>query len=280
MAGQRKARVALIYDFDGTLSPGNMQEYDFFPQLGMTPKQFWSAAKQRAEKHEADEILSYMTLMLESCTPSSGVRVTKESFAEYGKKVELFDGVKNWFSRINIFAKENELLPHHFIISSGIKEMIAGTSIQNKFTKIFASSFIYDQHGVAHAPGLAINYTTKTQFLFRINKGVLNAWDNSRINEHISKAERDIPFNQMIFIGDGTTDIPCMKLTKDQGGHSIAVYRPGSRQKSKAEKLMKENRVNFVAPADYTAGKLLDTQVKAVIKKIAADFEVSRLAGS
>ena len=279
MAKQRKPRIALIYDFDGTLSPGNMQEYDFFPQLGMTPKQFWAAAKKRAQEHEADEILSYMTLMLESCTPSSGVRVTKEAFAEYGKKVELFDGVKEWFPRINQFAREQGLVPHHFIISSGIKEMINGTSIKKKFTKIFASSFIYDQHGVAHAPGLAINYTTKTQFLFRINKGVLSVSDNSRINEYVPKAERDIPFNQMIFIGDGTTDVPCMKLTKDQGGHSIAVYRPGSHQKIKAGNLLKDNRVNFVAPADYTEGKLLDVQVKAVIRKIAADFEVSKLAG-
>ncbi len=279
MAGQRKPRIALIYDFDGTLSPGNMQEYDFFPQLGMSPKQFWTAAKKRAEEHEADEILSYMTLMLEKCTPSSGVCVTKKAFAEYGKKVELFDGVKEWFPRINQFAKENGLIPHHFIISSGIKEMVLGTSIAKKFSKIYASSFIYDQHGVAHAPGLAINYTTKTQFLFRINKGVLNVWDNNKINEYVEKADRDIPFQQMIFIGDGTTDIPCMKLTKDQGGHSIAVYRPGSRQRSKAKKLMKEKRVNFVAPADYTEGKLLDTQVKAVIQKIAADFEVSKLIG-
>ena len=279
MATQRKPRIALIYDFDGTLSPGNIQEYDFFPQLGMTPDQFWTAAKKRAKDHEADEILSYMTLMLESCTSLSGVRVTREAFAQYGKKVKLFDGVKEWFPRINSFAKENGLLPHHFIISSGIKEMIAGTPIAKEFTEIFASSFIYDQHYAASAPGLAINYTTKTQFLFRINKGVLNVWDNSKINEYVKKADRDIPFSQMIFIGDGTTDVPCMKLTKDQGGHSIAVYRPGSHQKIKAGNLLKDNRVNFVAPADYADGKLLDTQVKAVIRKIAADFEVSKLAG-
>lgn len=279
MAGQRKPRIALIYDFDGTLSPGNMQEYDFFPQLGITSKQFWTASRKRAEEHEADDILAYMTLMLESCTPSSGVHATKKAFAEYGEKVELFEGVEDWFPRINQFAKDNGLIPQHFIISSGIKEMILGTSISSQFTKIYASSFIYDQHGVAHTPGLAINYTTKTQFLFRINKGVLNAWDNSKINEYVEKADRDIPFQQMIFIGDGATDVPCMKLTKDQGGHSIAVYRPGSHQKSTAEKLLKEDRVNFVAPADYTDGKLLDMQVKAVIRKIAADYEVEKLTG-
>lgn len=279
MSLKRKARVALIYDFDGTLSPGNMQDYDFFPQLSIKPKAFWENAKKRAQDHEADEILSYMTLMLESCTPSSGVRITRSAFAEYGRNVELFAGVKEWFSRINAFAKDNDLLPHHFIISSGIKEMIEGTPIKKRFSKIFASSFIYDQHDVAVAPGMAINYTTKTQFLFRINKGVLNVWDNSRINEYVPKEERQIPFNQMIFIGDGTTDVPCMKLTKDQGGHAVAVYRPGSRLKKKAEGLLSEKRVNYVAPADYSEGKPLDQFVKAVIGKISADFRVSRYYG-
>lgn len=150
-------------------------------------------------------------------------------------------------------------------------------SMGQEFTKIFASSFIYDQHEVAIAPGLAINYTTKTQFLFRINKGVLNVWDNTKINEYVPKDKRQIPFSQMIFIGDGSTDVPCMKLTKDQGGHSIAVYQSRTRQKSKAERLLKEERVNYVAPADYSEGKPLDVFVKAVIRKIAADFNVSRL---
>ncbi len=277
MAGQRKARVALIYDFDGTLSPGNMQEYDFFPQLGMTPAQFWTAAKDRSKKHEADEILAYMTLMLDKASSSSDVCINKKAFAEYGEKVELFPGVKEWFARINTFAGAHGVIAEHYILSSGIKEMVAGTPIAQHFKKIFASSFIYEQHGVAKAPGLAINYTTKTQFLFRINKGVLNVWDNSKINEYHSKEERDVPFEQMIYIGDGTTDVPCMKLTKDQGGHSIAVYKPYSPKKAVAERLLSEDRVNFVAPADYQEGKLLDKQVKAIIQKIAANFEVHRL---
>lgn len=159
--------------------------------------------------------------------------------------------------------------------------MVQGTSIALHFKKIFASSFIYEQHGVAKAPGLAINYTTKTQFLFRINKGNLDIWDNSKINDYQPKDERDVPFEQMIYIGDGTTDVPCMKLTKDQGGHSIAVYQPGSSPKKRsAEQLQVENRVNFVAPADYREGKMLENQVKAVIQKIATDFEVRKLERS
>jgi len=273
---KRKPRVALIYDFDGTLSPGNMQEYDFFPQLGMTTSQFWKESKKRAKDHDADEILAYMTLMLDKAA-STDVCISKEAFAKCGKEVDLFPGVVEWFKRIDQFAHENDVIPEHYILSSGIKEMVAGTPIAKHFKKIFASSFIYEQHGMAKAPGLAINYTTKTQFLFRINKGVLNAWDNSKINAYQKKSDRHIPFEQMIYIGDGLTDVPCMKLTKDQGGHSIAVYKPNSPKKATAEQLLEEQRVNFVAPADYRQGKALDLQVKAVILKIAADFEVHKL---
>jgi phosphoserine phosphatase len=276
---KRKARVAIIYDFDGTLSPGNMQEYDFFPQLKISPSKFWETTRKRAQEHEADEILAYMTLMLDKAA-GSGVQIDREAFARYGKEVELFPGVIEWFEHINQYAKDYDVVPEHYILSSGIREMVAGTPIAKHFKKIFASSFIYEQHGVAKAPGLAINYTTKTQFLFRINKGALEVWDNAKVNAYQPKEERNIPFEQMIYIGDGTTDIPCMKLTKDQGGHSIAVYRPGSPKKATAEKLLKENRVNFVAPADYTVDKTLDKQVKAIIYKIAADFEVHKLERS
>jgi len=169
------------------------------------------------------------------------------------------------------------LNPQHFILSSGIKEMVEGTTIASNFKEIFASSFIYDQHGIAISPGVAINYTTKTQFLFRINKGVLNVWDNARINEFVQKRERDIPFEHMIYVGDGLTDVPCMKLVKELGGHSIAVYAPRKRNaKEKAIKLMKDERVSLVAPADYSEGKLLDLQIKAIIRKIHADLELER----
>jgi len=220
-----------------------------------------------------------MTLMLDK-SASSNVCINKEAFAQYGKEVDLFPGVLEWFLRINQFAADNDVIPEHYILSSGIKEMVAGTPIAQHFKKIFASSFIYEQHGVAKAPGLAINYTTKTQFLFRINKGVLNAWDNSKINEYILKENREVPFGQMVYIGDGTTDVPCMKLTKDQGGHSIAVYKPNSPKKATAEQLLYEERVNFVAPADYRENKTLDNQVKAIIKKIVANFEVRKLERS
>ncbi len=148
--------------------------------------------------------------------------------------------------------------------------MIAGTPISKHFTRIFASSFIYDHHGVASWPAMALNYTTKTQFIFRINKGSLDVYDHSVINDYVPPEERPIPFKHMVFIGDGETDVPCFRLVKDQGGHSIAVYKPNS-QKTKTEKLLKDGRVNFIAPADYNEGKQIDQVVKAIIDKVAVD---------
>ncbi|MFA5343449.1 MAG: HAD family hydrolase [Kiritimatiellia bacterium] len=271
MSKRKQPVIAICYDFDGTLSPGNMQEHSYFPSLEITPKEFWLQSKNRAKDQEADEILAYMRLMIEKATTDTGVKVTRSSFAEYGAKVSLFEGVEEWFSRINIYGKTQGAKIEHYIISSGIKEMIEGTPIKRYFKKIFASAFMYDQHEVAYWPAQAINYTTKTQFLFRINKGLLDAWDNSKINAFIEKDKRPVSFARMIYIGDGSTDIPCMKLVKAQGGYSIAVYQPHSRKKKvSAEKLKDEDRVNFVAPADYSEDSLIDMQVKAVIRQMVA----------
>lgn len=276
MTKQRKPRMAICYDFDGTLAPGSMQEYDFIPQLKITSKEFWGEVHKRSKSQEADEILTYMCVMLEKAQSSNNVRITREDFMNYGKKIVLFKGVNKWFKRIKKFAQRQGVILEHYIISSGIREMVEGTSIANEFKKIFASSFIYDQHNVAKWPGLAINYTTKTQFLFRINKGVLNVWDNERINKYTPKEKRRIPFSRFIYIGDGTTDIPCMKLVKDQGGHSIAVYKERAKKKKPATNLLDEDRVNFVVPADYSSGKQLDKIVKTIIEKISVDYKLQK----
>ena len=276
MAQKRKTKAALIYDFDGTLSPGNMQEYDFIPQLNIKPASFWEEAKKLAKEQEADEVLAYMHLMLKHAE-SSDIKIDKSSFKDYGENITLFKGVTEWFDRINKFSQTNNINLEHYIISSGIKEMIEGNPISQKFKKIYASSFLYDQYNKAIRPGLAINYTTKTQFLFRINKGLLDVWDNSEINKYISEDKRPIPFSNMIYVGDGSTDVPCMKLIKEHGGHSIAVYKPRSPKKSKAENLIKENRVNFVAPANYSPNTRIDKIVKAVLKKISADEVIQKI---
>jgi hypothetical protein len=267
--------AAIAYDFDGTLAPGNIQENSFIPAIGLSKRTFWQSNKERAEKHQADEILSYMTFMLERANAAE-VPVRKRDFADHGKTVSLFPGVANWFNRVNKYARRRGVRLQHFIISSGIKEMIEASPIGREFERIFASSFAYNPSGAASWPALAINYTTKTQYLFRINKGSLAVHEHGIINEFIPHEKRPIPFSNIIFIGDGETDIPCMRLVRDQGGHSIAVYRSKSRkQKVRAKKLIFDKRADFIAPANYSQGKALNAIVCAIIDKIAAGHAVS-----
>jgi phosphoserine phosphatase len=249
--------MAIAYDFDGTLASGNIQENRFIPAIKMNKAAFWREIKARAEKHEADEVLSYMTFMLERAA-AVDVPVGKRDFAEHGKTVKLFLGAAEWFGHVNAYAKKRHVKLQHFIISSGIKEMIEATKIGKKFTKVFASSFAYDANGAAKWPALAINYTTKTQYLFRINKGSLRVHEHALINDFVPHEDRPMPFTNMIFIGDGETDIPCMRLVRDQGGHSVAVYQPGSTtKKARAEKLITDKRADFIAPADYSKANAL-----------------------
>jgi hypothetical protein len=197
---------------------------------------------------------------------------------EHGSAIEMFAGVSTWFDRVNSKSAARGLAAEHYIISSGIREMIEGTSIAKKFKKIFASSFLYDENGVAIWPSLAINYTTKTQYLFRINKNTLDVWDHSRINQFIPRQERHVPFDRMVFIGDGETDIPCMRLVTEQGGYAIAVYPPGTKgAKARVQSLIEEQRARFVAPADYTAGSQMDLIVDAILDDIQARIAMQRL---
>jgi hypothetical protein len=269
--------VAIAYDFDGTLSPGNMQEHSFLPNIGMRPREFWKLAEQLSKKHEADSVLTYMNLMLEKAREAK-VPVRRQDFKNHGKSIKLFRGVDTWFSHINSCGKELGLKIEHYIISSGLREMIEGTNIAGKFKRIYASAFKYDANEVAEWPALAINFTTKTQYLFRINKGALDIFDEKRVNEYVIMEDRPIPFKRMIFIGDGNTDIPCFSLVKSLGGHSIAVYKPKTKgAKEKAAKLVEDGRVNFVVPADYSKGSLIMNVVKAILDKMASDCELDYL---
>lgn len=274
---RKLAPFAIAYDFDGTLAPGNMQEYDFVPAIGMTSQAFWKEVDALTKKHDADQILLYMMHMLDKARAAE-VPVRKENFVAFGRSVTLFEGVADWFDRIDAYGKKRGFKVEHYIISSGIREMIEGTPIAKKFAAIYASAFVYDHNGVAHWPALAVNYTTKTQFLFRINKGVLNVYDNSRINQFIPEEDRPVPFEHMVFIGDGETDIPCFRLVKEQRGHAIAVYKPATRgARGRAQKLIKEGRVNFIAPANYAENSDMDRLVKGIIDKAAADGALEQL---
>ena len=269
--------LALIYDFDGTLSPGNMQEYDFIPAIGKDNREFWDACNRMALENDADPILTYMNEMIRQAK-ANGVSLKRSAFAESGSKVQLFEEVESWFGRINRYGNSRGVQIEHYINSSGLKEMIEGTSIARHFKKIFASTFLYSVDGVAEWPGVAVNYTNKTQFIFKISKGIDSVYDSKAVNRYIPEKQRAVPFTHMIYIGDGTTDIPCMRLVKEQHGHSIAVYNPSDQEVGQSlRQLVEEHRVNFVAPADYCAGSRLEIIVRAIIDKVAADDRLVEL---
>lgn len=259
--------VAICYDFDGTLCPRYMQEYGYIPQLGVKPKHFWKMALDLAIEQNADPILCYMFLMVREAGMKNGVELTRASFQRHGRDIDFFPGVTGWFGRINRFAASKQVKLEHYIISSGIKEMIEGCKIGSEFKTIYASSFLYDQNGIARWPSMAVNYTTKTQFLFRINKGCLNVWDTAGINAYQPMEKRPIPFSRMIFIGDGETDVPCMSLVKNMGGYSVAVHKPSATAKKKARLLLDEGRVNLVTTADYEVGSALDIEIKKWVEQ-------------
>ena len=226
----QRSTIALLYDFDKTLCTKDMQEYTFIPKLGLEPSEFWKEANDLSESAKVDRILSYMHLMLKKAT-AANQKIRREAFVELGKDLEFFPGVENWFSRINELGNEMEVKIEHYIISSGLREIIEGSSIFKCFREVFACEFLYDVNGVACWPKNAVNYTTKTQFLFRINKGILDISNDNDLNKFTPEDERPIPFRNMIYIGDGYTDVPCMKLVKVNGGYSIAVYKEAEKEK-------------------------------------------------
>ena len=268
--------AALIYDFDGTLAPGNMQEYSFINAIGEEKEEFWEGTRIMAEEQDSDNILVYMLSMLQKARQKE-IPITKESLRKWGESITFFNGVESWFKRIAEFGREQGVIVEHYINSSGLKEIIEGTPIANEFKALFACSYYYDKAGNAMWPASAVNYTNKTQFLFKINKGIFSISDSVKINESIPEEEKRVPFNNMIYFGDGETDVPCMKLVRQMGGSSIAVYEPGNQKKEKiAERLFNQNRVDYFSPADYSSGADLDQLVKAIICKIKADDRLHR----
>lgn len=263
--------LAICYDFDKTLSPDDMQAQGFIQSVNWDIGEFWKESNSLAENNEMDQNLAYMFKMVVEA--EGNLIVKKDTLEEYGSKVMLFPGVENWFERICEYGNSKGVIVEHYIISSGLKEMIEGTVVAKKgvFKKIYASSFYYDpKTGVAKWPAQVVNYTNKTQFLFRIEKGVLDVND-AGVNESFAPEDLRVPFRNMVYIGDSDTDIPCMKLVNSYGGHSIGVYNSTTMDKAKVYKMMRDNRIKFFAPADYSEGTELDVLVKAIINRTATN---------
>ena len=261
-----KPIIALLYDFDKTLCTTDMEDYSFIPALGMTPPAFWKIANDFGRENHMDGLLAYMYTMIEECRRRD-IRLDREFLIRCGRAVELFPGVREWFGRINAFGESLGVDIEHYVLSSGLTEIIEGTGIFHEFKKVYACEFLYNEAGLASWPKLDVNFTNKTQFIYRINKGVLDVSDDRRLNSSMPDDSRRVPFTNMIYVGDGLSDVPCMKMTRAYGGQAIAVYQDSNRQA--VEELLSRRRVDFIFPADYREGTGLDETVKNIIRKMA-----------
>lgn len=273
---KKPTKVALIYDFDETLSTGYMQDFSLIPALGMKPSVFWKKANTWSADQEADQITGSMYYFMKTAQEKN-VRLTRSFLKKCGENIEYFAGVKEWFERINEYGRALDLDVEHYLISSGYEEILAGSVIRRYFKDMFACSYAFGENGLPVWPARVINYSIKVQFLSKINKGLCKI-DDVAVNEFMPEQLRPIPFDRMIYFGDGMTDIPSMKLVNQRGGNAIAVYAPKkSFEKKKAIKLLTDNRVNFALPADYSEGKEIDKVIKTILDKLATERDLEEL---
>lgn len=267
-----KTRLAIMYDFDKTLSTTDMQNYAFIPALGLTPEEFWGRTTEFSKKTGCERILSYMYVMLQAAK-EKGITVTKEFLRDCGKNIKFYPGVVDYFKRINEYGKSKGVIVEHYLVSSGTKEIVEGCEIFKEFKQAWGCEFLFE-NDVPVWPKLAINYTQKTQFFYRISKGVFDLTDDAGVNEKVKEGKRRIPYRNIVYMGDGMTDIPCMTLVKKSDGKSIAVYQRG--QKKKVQEIYNEHRVDFIAYADYSEGKTIDRILKMAIDRVALDRDMAQ----
>ncbi len=258
--------IALLYDFDKTLCTTDMENYTFIPALGYTPAQFWQKANSFGRDNHMDGLLAYMYTMIHECREQDR-RLDRDFLVRCGRDMVLFPGVREWFRRINAFGQQLGVEIEHYVISSGLREIIEGSGIAHEFREIYACEFFYDEEGLACWPKLDVNFTNKTQFVYRINKGVLDVSDDKTLNDSMPDDSKRIPFTNMIYVGDGLSDVPCMKMMRAYGGQAIAVYQASNR--AGVEDLLAKGRVDYIFQADYRAGSALEATVQDIIRKMA-----------
>ena len=268
-----KPVVAIMYDFDKTLCTKDMQDFSFIPSLNLKSYEFWEKANVFGEAEQMDSTLAYLYTMIEE-KKRQGLPITRESLQKNGESIVLYEGVQDWFERVNLYGAAQGVQVEHYVISSGLKEIIEGSGIADKFKKIYACEFLYDENGEALWPKTAVNYTNKTQFVYRINKGVLEISNDVDLNRSMPDDSKRVPFSNMIYIGDGLSDVPCMKMMKSYGGWAIAVYQENN--KIKVEELLLSDRVDFIFPADYRESSDLNKTIHNLIKKIAICDELTK----
>lgn len=263
--------IALVYDFDGTLSPQPMQEYTVLPEIGISPQAFWEECQREAQKYNADAMLTYMRLLTEKIEARQ-THLNKKKLRDLAQGIRYFPGVETWFERINRHVKATsagKIKIKHYVISAGLKEILEGIKIRQHFERMYASEYYFDHHDAARFPTVVINDTSKTQYIFRINKGIEDI--NRSINDYMPESDRPIPFENMLYIGDGLTDVPCMTVTKNNGGFAVAVHKPRNPQSlAVCRKLARADRIDYYAPADYREDKILERRVKLILDVIMA----------
>lgn len=260
-------RLAICYDFDKTLAPDDMQAFTFIPSLGMRSDDFWKETNLLANQNGMERNLAWMWLMIEKAKEKN-ISIQRAAFQALGQDIQLYQGVEQWFQQIDDYAAQRNLAVDHYIISSGLKEIIEGSCIGHHFKRIYASSFYYGADDVARWPAQAVNYTNKTQYIFRIAKGALEENDDS-VNQTMPEDQLYVPFENMIYIGDSETDIPCMRLVKSKGGTSIGVFDPQKDNRRRVYELFHDGRINYYAPADYRPDQQLFRLMKKIIDHIA-----------
>ncbi len=263
----KKPKMAICYDFDKTLSPDDMQTFTLIPSFGIDKDEFWAESNKLATDNLMDNNLAWM-YQLVKYSKFKGKSLRREYFKEIGADVKLYKGVEAWFSALNKYAEKRGIVLEHYIISSGLKEIIEGSSIAQHFKRIYASTYMYSADGVAEWPAQAINYTNKTQYIFRIAKGCLEEYDES-VNKSMTNEQLTIPYENIVYIGDSATDIPCMRLVKSKGGYSIGVFDPQKNDRTKVYQLYNDDRLSFYAPADYSSRGELCKFMKMIIDEIA-----------
>lgn len=268
----RTRRMAICYDFDKTLSPDDMQTFTLIPSFGIDKKDFWDSSNQLAKVNLMDNNLAWMFELIRH-SKFKGKSLKKEYFHKIGADVKLYKGVEDWFKRTTEYAAKRGIELEHYIISSGLKEIIEGSKISSAFKRIYASAYLYSADGIAEWPAQAINYTNKTQYIFRIAKGFMDEYDE-RVNSSVSEEQLRIPYENIVYIGDSATDIPCMRLVKSRGGYSVGVYDPEKDNRAKVYQLYNDGRLNFYAPADYTARGKLFAYIKQIINEIATKEDI------
>ncbi len=268
----KKPIIAIVYDFDKTLCGQDMQNYSFIPNLNMKSDEFWDEVRDFSTTENMEAILAYLYYMVKK-SEEKNIPVTKQYLCSLGKDIKFFPGVLEWFERINTYGKEHGAIVEHYVVSSGIKPIIQSSGIAKYFKAVYACDFYYDSNGKAIWPQIAINFTQKTQYLYKISKGILDELDQVEVNKKYE--EKRIPFQNMIYIGDGLTDIPCMTMLKKQGGKSIGIYSPGN--KEKVQQFLVDGRINYVCPANYKENSYLDRTVKLIIKSACLVSELEAL---